>query len=214
MAYIIAAPWSDIKAFVDERVISLQYRDISNNYYLVAFDGPFTLTCRIAKVDSPEVGSPQYEFENNGYKANGNKKLVPDTDAYQRTDQFAFAGEGFTATAPKNGSTTNLDFKVTAERYINGIQILCSNTGAGDYAAFQIVDKDNVLGYGANTVLQEFAKTWQIADSNQDQGILQLPFRGKIPANTYVRIKYTAANIPLGGNVTVAANLLLHRKTV
>lgn len=202
--------WSELKTAIDSQDMRVKYIDTGKRYLIQAFDGDFVLETNLLKSASPS--DDQTDFENN-YKANANKKLVPDTDAYARTDQFAFAGEGFTSSAPRNGSTTNLDYKITAERYINGIQILCSNTGAGDKAAFQIVDKDNIFGAGANYVLQEFATNWQIADSNQDQGILQLPFRGKIPANCYVRIKYTAVNNVLGGNVTVAINLFLHRKT-
>lgn len=203
---MVDVSWSEIKAAIDSQDMRVKYIDTGVRYLIQAFDGEFILKTTILKSSSED----QTDFETN-YKSNANKKLVPDTDAYARTDQFAFGGEGFTSTAAKNGSVTNLDYKITAERYINGIQILCSSTGAGDKATFQIVDKDNVLGYGTNVVLQEFATNWQIADSNQDQGILQLPFRGKIPANCYVRIKYTA--VAGLGNVTVAVNLFLHRKT-
>lgn len=199
--------WTEIKAAIDSQEMRVKYIDTGKRYLIHAFDGQFSLSCNILKSDSPS--EDQTDFENN-YKANANKKLVPDTDAYQRTDQFAFAGEGFSSTATKN-TTTNLDYKITSERYINGLQMLCTNQGSNDSATLQIVDKDNVLGYGTNVVLSQFASNWQIADGNQDQGIIQLPFRGKIPANCYIRIRYTSTGILT--NVTVNANVFLHQKT-
>lgn len=199
--------WVDLKTAIDSQDMRVKYIDTGKRYLIWAFDGNFQLKTDILKSDSPS--DDQTDFETN-YKSGSNKKLIPDTDAYNRTDQFTFAGEGFTATATKN-TTTNLDYKITGDRYINGLQMLCTNQAANDSATLQIVDKDNVLGYGTNVVLSQFATNWQIADGNQDQGIIQLPFRGKIPANCYIRIRYTSTGILT--NVTVNGNIFLHQKT-
>ena len=55
----IDVEWSDLKSFVDDRSLSIQWLDIANIYYMYAFDGLLSLSCDIRQASSPVVGTPQ-----------------------------------------------------------------------------------------------------------------------------------------------------------
>jgi hypothetical protein len=61
--------WPDFKSFVDQRSVSIQWLDIDGNYYLYAYDGPFSAACLIPK--NTPASANQTDFENN-YKTAGN----------------------------------------------------------------------------------------------------------------------------------------------
>ena len=121
-------------------------------------------------------------------------------------DKVKFRGKGiaFTATA---GTTTSYDFKLTAARLIDGTRLFLKDHAFGDSVKFQVVDVDNILGYGANTVLDEFATDWYVASDKQDQGATRLPYSAEIIANLYIRLVYNSVG---GTNVLVKCNLFLH----
>lgn len=73
--------WTDLKAFVDSRLLSIQWLEFSDKYYLKAIDGSFSLECDLLK--SPSDTTDLDDFVNN-YKSLGNKKLEPrDSDGSQ-----------------------------------------------------------------------------------------------------------------------------------
>ena len=63
--------WATLKAFVDDRNVSIQYALIGDTYWLKAFDGPFYLETTIYKKTTPDVGGEQEDFEDN-YEASAN----------------------------------------------------------------------------------------------------------------------------------------------
>jgi hypothetical protein len=67
---MINISWDNLKQFVDNRKLSVQYIETEAIYYLWAFDGPMVVSSTIQKLEPPS--SDQTDFENN-YKANGNK---------------------------------------------------------------------------------------------------------------------------------------------
>lgn len=124
---------------------------------------------------------------------------------------FNYSETGVTGTVTKN-SITNIDLKVTESHiYLNGGRILYENAVFGDYLTFQVVDIDNVLGYGANTVLAEFIHKRYI-DPNSTQDSMYVPYAAFIPQNTYVRLKYTS--IGTSTDVNVAVNYFFHELNV
>lgn len=92
----INVDWTNFKNFVSERGLSIQYLDINGIYYLFAFDGIFSLTCKLEK-SSPNPNVEQSDFETN-FKANGNKKVgIPrdsDGSPLQRT-KMTTSGWGY-----------------------------------------------------------------------------------------------------------------------
>lgn len=130
-------------------------------------------------------------------------RRVSDLDA----DKALFAVQGMKGTATAN-STTNIDWKFPEERWVSGGMLLVNNGVWGDHVSLEIVDKDNILGYGADTVLNTFATNFYIQPGNQLQGIIECPYIAQIPANIYLRVKYT--NISLLTAAGVAFNLFSH----
>lgn len=122
---------------------------------------------------------------------------------------FRFRGKGIAGTATKN-TTTNIDYKLTEERYINGVDLLIKDSVWGDYVKFQVVDVDNILGYGAGTVLDEFGSDWYIDPNVCQQGQVIIPYPAKIIANLYIRIVYVSVGTV--NDVELKANLFLHKK--
>lgn len=205
--------WATFKAFISARNLSIQYVDLYNKYYLYAYDGPFPMECTIIKKDTPDTDQSEFEAS---YKSAGNKSYS-DADgielsrlrAFANSDGFRFRGKGISGTATKN-TTSNIDYKLTEERYINGCNLILKNHAFGDSVKFQVIDIDNVIGYGNNVVLDEFGTDWYIAEDAQNQGVILLPYPAKILANLYIRIVYNSVGILL--NVSVKCNLFLHKK--
>jgi hypothetical protein len=142
--------------------------------------------------------------------------LDPDGREVQVFDAFAFNGNyevkatGFKGTATA-GVTSNVDFSIGAEdRYINGIRLMLKNHAEDDTIGLQIVDKDNVLGYGAGLVLKTFGINWNVDETQNDQGANSFSYSAKIPAGIYVRVVYASTGAT---DVKVKLNLLLHKKT-
>lgn len=89
------------------------------------------------------------------------------------------------------GQVTSVDVKFTQNMLLCGGGCrLNDKVAEGDYVEFFIVDVDNLLGYGAGTVLAKFVETdycW--AGKNWE---VLLEDAKEIPAGIYLRITYTS----------------------
>lgn len=81
--------WTELKKFVDDRGLSIQWVDANDKYYLKAYDANFSLSLAINKDGNPD----QTDFENN-YKANGNKLLDKKSPTSQRHEVAIYQPEG------------------------------------------------------------------------------------------------------------------------
>lgn len=124
-----------------------------------------------------------------------------------RNSDFDFLADGVRATATKNSSTI-IDYKlIDANAYISGGLILSKNAEFGDYFKIEIIDKDNVLGYGANLVLQTYIRKWYIDPDHHTE--LEVPYAGKPPLNTYLRLTYTSTGTVNDVDVAVVYHMHL-----
>jgi hypothetical protein len=121
---------------------------------------------------------------------------------------FDYSENGVNGTATKN-STTNLDIKITEDKiYLNGAEILYQDAAWGDYVILQVIDIDNILGHGTNTVLKEYVhKRYIHPDETTDQVVL--PYAGNVLKDLYLRVKYTSVSTTT--DVKVAVNYFLHQ---
>lgn len=103
---------------------------------------------------------------------------------------YTFLGDAVSGTAAY-GTTTDIDFKITGNYMIFGVELIYTGAADGDYAAFQIVDKDNVMGYGAGTVLNEWVKKWYVP-SAETRWKTTSEMATKLPPGLYARLKYTS----------------------
>lgn len=131
------------------------------------------------------------------------------------TDNLLFRGMGIKGVGAKATDvdtpvTTNIDWQVPEDRLINGTHVMLKNHDFEDSATLQVVDKDNVLGYGAGLVLNEFATNWNFVSDQESQGIFILPYPAKLLTGLYVRLKYTAHGIV--DDVKVKVNFIVHKK--
>lgn len=132
-------------------------------------------------------------------------KRNSDFDAYR----VNFKGFGFSGTATA-GQVTNIDYQIAETRLVYGGQLILSSHVHGDKASFQVVDKDNILGYGAGAILGEYIKDWNMAADVSGQYPLLIDYPTEIMTGLYFRIKYTStggADVSVGINVYCVKNI-------
>lgn len=132
-----------------------------------------------------------------------NVRKVSELDA----DKAKFKLQGFKGTMSVN-ATTNLDWKFPEDRWVSGAILLAQGTHWGDKICLQIIDIDNALGYGANTVLDEYVTDFYLVTDTEFQVQIESSYVALIPANVYLRVKYT--NTSVLDPVEVALNLISH----
>lgn len=144
-------------------------------------------------------------------------KIVPEDEPIEaitiKTDVYTYEANAFTASC-SNGSTV-ADFKIenyTGQSYTykhisGGMIFIDDNTKYGMYADFQVIDKDNILGYGANVVLKQYIRKIYINPTCPAHFGTEPP--GAIPVGLYLR-----ANIynPHAGAINAYINLDMYTK--
>lgn len=130
-------------------------------------------------------------------------RKVQDLDA----DKARFKLQGFKGIAEVD-STSNIDFKLPEDRWISGGVFIAQGTHWGDKICLQIVDIDNIMGYGAGLVLDEYVTDFYLVTDAEFQVQLESPYIALVPANLYIRIKYF--NTSLLDPVEIAFNLVTH----
>lgn len=123
------------------------------------------------------------------------------------SDKSVFRIQGFSGAASTN-TVTDIDWKLPEQRWLSGGIFIAQGTHWGDKVSIQIIDKDNVLGYGANTILEQLAVDFYCITDSELQVKLECPYVALVPANVYIRVKYT--NTSLIDPVEVACNLVTH----
>ena len=115
----------------------------------------------------------------------------------------SFYGDATSGTATKN-STTNIDYCMPSTKALFGAALIYKDAVDGDWVEIKIVDVDNVLGYGAGTVVGTFVNKWYI-DSNRTDWGHQCDFAKTIPEGVYVRLAYhstgTVNDVPVKLNL-------------
>ena len=129
------------------------------------------------------------------------------TTPFEHSYGFRFRGQGFSDVVLA-GEEKNIDFRMDSDKYVNGVQIMLNGHVTGDHAHFQIIDVDNILGYGAGFVLDEFANTWYFSGSEDSQGQFILDYPAKILQGLYIRLKYQSTG---QNDVKVFCNTFLHK---
>jgi hypothetical protein len=125
---------------------------------------------------------------------------------FSDTGGFRFRGASFTDTVA-TGTTKDIDYEITAERWINGGRLIVDNIGDDDKITFQVVDKDNIFGYGAGVVLDEFIKEFYIPKDGDLQ--VNLAYPARLVQGLYLRLKYTSTH---ASGCNIKCNLYLHWK--
>ena len=103
----------------------------------------------------------------------------------------SFRGSGGSSAIVTGGVDVDHLIHATETRLISGAEVWTDSGNYGDYLTFQVVDVDNVLGYGAGAVLEEFGTSWQMSSGGPTKC-----FPGYVASllpGLYVRMKVTVA---------------------
>jgi len=106
------------------------------------------------------------------------------------------------------GSTTNLDYLVNDDCFITGGIFLCEGHIFGDNVTLQVVDIDNIMGFGAGTVLGEYIKNWYLQSDVQLQFSENIHYPAKIKAGLYLRVIYASTG---SNQIKASINYRLHK---
>lgn len=119
-----------------------------------------------------------------------------------------FDGRGKHAYNLTYGQSHNIDLKLADDYLMTGASVIVKDATFGDKFSLQVIDIDNILGYGSNTVLLQTITDWGVVADKQDQGSLAAGYPAKIVAGLYLRMIY----ISIGTiNPSVIINYHLHK---
>ena len=125
------------------------------------------------------------------------------SDEFTR-DNVDYNGQGVQATATA-GASTNIDYKLLDDCFLSGGQLFVKNAKFGDSVTLQVVDKDNVLGFGAGVVLKQFITNYALRDDQEEQYNQDLPNVSKVIAGLYLRLIYNSV-----GTIAPSVEMNLH----
>lgn len=206
--------YTELKALVAKKNLTWQFQEWSDKYKLFVIDTGVAYCSYVYKspivvggLDSEQEQLNQDDFEEN-IQPIANFAIGGRSYAFSTPD-FQFNGEGILVTATKNTST-NVDFQIPGAAgsfcYINGAIVITKDAVFGDYAAASIIDKDNILGYGANVTLANYVTKWYINPATQSN--FETPYAGKLYAGLYIRVSYTSVGLIV--DPQIAINYKLH----
>lgn len=203
MNYLELTSWSSFKDIcITRKNLNNQYTETADYYDLYGPDANnIVWHLRIRKADEAAEFESTYKFQFNWAVGARGYAFV--------TSDFIYNGSGVLATATKNAAT-DIDFQIPGTagtfQYINGAQVITQNAAFGDWASSKIIDIDNILGYGANTILSSYIQKWYIDPASSLNLVTQ--YAGKVPAGVYVRVTYNSVGTV--NDVGVAINFKLH----
>jgi hypothetical protein len=117
------------------------------------------------------------------------------------------ASQGLRATAAF-GTATNIDLLLTDDSFLTGGVLRTSGSAFGDHATFQVVDVDNIIGYGAGAVLGQYVTSWYMRSDAEEQVNENAAYPAKVIAGLYLRVVYTSVGT---SDVDVAVMYRLHK---
>lgn len=106
---------------------------------------------------------------------------------------YKFYGDSVEGTAAK-GQTTIIDFMMPGTFMVYGADMIYDHATLGDYVQLQVIDKDNVLGYGENFILNTWIEKWFVP-INQNIWSVTSNLAGTLPQGLYIRLTYTSVGI-------------------
>jgi hypothetical protein len=137
-----------------------------------------------------------------------NSKYNPLQNSDMTKQNLNFDGYGKHALNLTAGQTHNIDYKLLDDKLLTGASVLVKNANFGDKFHLQVVDVDNILGYGAGAVLLQTITDWGVAEDKQDQGSLEVGYPAKVITGLYLRMIYVSTGQV---NPSVIINYHLHK---
>jgi hypothetical protein len=208
--------WAALKNFSASRKVPIHYIDLIDRYLLKTMSPPFELECIIKKNEDLSALS---DFEEN-YKESSNVPLESRVITHFEMDDKRLQLASDVSDFDVNGEAEILvqvpgTFNPSVpSRYMAGGYANIDQYTFGDRMyAVDLVDVDNILGMGANTVLTSFCDVdlpedqqgWRFWASEGGEGEIEIePIGGfaQIPGGLYIRVRFRRA---VGGTATKVA---------
>lgn len=215
--------WTQFKEAVASKRLSIQYEVDSSRYVLWAHDGPDMYVCYIW-LDAVPVGITQsagYSQEQNdldkqdfddNFKDYSNLVSLSKVQSQFERDDIVLKLACIKGTADVNGDLT-LSIKVpgtfgTDYRYVAGgyAYVDVFTFGTDKVTKIEVVDDDNVVGYGAGTVLKEYYDS-EVSSTNQgwyfypyhgttgEIEIEPMGWYGTLPAEVYLKMTFKIGSL-------------------
>lgn len=193
--------WSSFKTLCNNKLLLMQMDESPARYALYAMDGALKYYCSIAK-ETP-ASADQTDFETN-YKSKANKKIgggEPQPFAVPSYQTKHDAINEVKTIAP--GASLEINYQMTAERFISGGSLCIKNAEIGDYLVAEVKDVDGVLPEAVRPYVCEAWPTvvrYVVKKFVDVQGVYSVmeisthPLTAKIPAGLYMSIVYHAVN--------------------
>lgn len=102
------------------------------------------------------------------------------------------------------------DYELTENFFCNGAEVLFYTQETHSHVTFQVVDKNNVLGFGENLVLDTFVDNWNLSAKVDRNGPITLNYPALLRLGLFIRITVFNASLL---NTTCFVNLFLHQYT-
>ena len=123
---------------------------------------------------------------------------------------------GFISSTIPKGTEETVDWQMphvshlgqNKQTYMDGIDYYVKDAEVGDHITFQVVDKDNLLGYGAGFVLDEFGSNWYVMP---DAPVTIRLYKAKLIPGMYIRLKYNSVGST--NDPKIVCNLFRHVDT-
>lgn len=136
----------------------------------------------------------------------GSKYAPISADQYGSKDiNTSLKGHRFTAAA---GAQTLDDYLLADDHLVDGAVLIAIDPALGDTLSCQVVDKDNMFGFGAGFVLGQYVTDWYMNPRESVQLNFKSSYPAKVFGGLYLRLIYTSVG---EAPVEVIVNYHLHK---
>lgn len=183
--------WTEYKDIIaNKETIQSSFLELSEKYIIRGSDGVFDLEVELYK--NPSDTTDLDDFVDN-YKEIFSKPVVTRAHTVLGSEnKYDFRPRATKFVATKNVQT-NHDFLIDQWLSFRGGFAYVKNSCFGDYAVGKIVDKDDVLGYGATPSspieVKMYVNKWYIMP-NVVNNLTDVDATAPIPPGLYFRIEY------------------------
>lgn len=202
------ADWSDFKRIcITKKNLSLQFEEWDDRIRVVGPDSN-GINWEITLGKKLEDGSdnPDATDFTQNIKLACNWAIGARPYAFA-TGDFEFIPSAVVDTCPAGSFKVAL-IRIDQTMYVNGGRLVTdSNATFGDWLEVQLVDHDNLLGYGADTVLKNWIPKWYVSWKAGSETV-QTPYAGLPPVGMYLRSTYHSVG---SVDVAFAVNYLFHK---
>ncbi|MFQ3675718.1 MAG: hypothetical protein SNJ64_04165 [Endomicrobiia bacterium] len=182
---MIETSWNFIKNKIN---IPKNYIEYEGQYLIYTISEPLIFYTNISKINnSQELEDFENNFKNILKELSYCELSYPEVLSIDNANEIDITGISW-------------DLLIDKNRFLFGGYIITNeNINFGDYLVFQVIDKDNILGYGAGVILAEYIKRRYIKANDKNEIKMSLSQLKLIYEGLYLRLKLktTATNYKL-----------------